>query len=416
MRSGGHKDTPGFASIDGSGVLISLEKLNGLNLSDDKSTFTIGPGNRWEAVYRALANEGLFVIGGRVGIVGVGGFLLGGGVNYFANQYGLALDNIKSYQIALGNGSIITASVTENSDLYKGLRGGGTNFGETIPYFGAKRVSNKVVNLGVVTAYELYTYAIDTVYFEALAYDLNQTSEFLSALAKYQETGESDRKASVTIQMQENGPFILLCYLGAADKPAAFDAFYNISPYTQYVAPVNGTLKAVLSLSAASFPSGNIRFYGETYSHRFSANYSIDAYEIFAAEIANLPSGATGTWVPTAISDYAISQSDKFGGNVLGLEPVSQLWHEWFIMWTDTSQDEEIYTIAASITEKVVAAAEDAGVLLPYIFMNTAGNTQNVLGSFGEDNVAFIKKVAAKYDPAEVFQKYQNKGYLIRDL
>ena len=78
VRSGGHKDSPGFASVDSSGVLISLTNLNTISLASDNKSVIIGPGNRWQAVYDALVPQGLLAIGGRVGIVGTGGFLLGG--------------------------------------------------------------------------------------------------------------------------------------------------------------------------------------------------------------------------------------------------------------------------------------------------------------------------------------------------
>lgn len=81
VRSGGHNYIPGFASIDEGGVLISLSKLNSTELSGDKKTANIGPGNRWQAVYETLVPEGLIVIGGRVGPVGVGGLMLGGRSN-----------------------------------------------------------------------------------------------------------------------------------------------------------------------------------------------------------------------------------------------------------------------------------------------------------------------------------------------
>lgn len=48
--------------------------------------------------------------------------------------------------------------------------------------------------------------------------------------------------------------------------------------------------------------------------------------------------------------------------------------------------------------------------------MNTAGGTQDVLGSFGAANVEAIRRTAAKYDPRGVFQNLQNDGYLVRKL
>lgn len=78
IRSGGHKDAPGFASIGNGGVLIALSQLKSLSLSHDKSIATIGPGLRWGDVYSALEPQGRIVVGGRVSIVGVGGLILGG--------------------------------------------------------------------------------------------------------------------------------------------------------------------------------------------------------------------------------------------------------------------------------------------------------------------------------------------------
>ena len=60
------------------GITIDLKHLNGITLSEDQETASIGPGNRWGDVYEKLEPKGLTVIGGRVSNVGVGGFMLGG--------------------------------------------------------------------------------------------------------------------------------------------------------------------------------------------------------------------------------------------------------------------------------------------------------------------------------------------------
>lgn len=78
IRSGGHKDAPGFASIGRNGILIALSRLKSLSLSHDKSLATIGPGLRWGDVYSALEPQERIVVGGRISVVGVGGLILGG--------------------------------------------------------------------------------------------------------------------------------------------------------------------------------------------------------------------------------------------------------------------------------------------------------------------------------------------------
>lgn len=77
IKSGGHGLQPGATNID-NGVTIDLRRLNRLELSADKKTVKVEPAMVWKHVYEMLEPEGLYVLGGRVANVGVGGFLLGG--------------------------------------------------------------------------------------------------------------------------------------------------------------------------------------------------------------------------------------------------------------------------------------------------------------------------------------------------
>ncbi|KAI4867549.1 FAD-binding domain-containing protein [Hypoxylon rubiginosum] len=396
IRSGGHNYIPGFGSIDEEGILVSLEALNSTVLSGDKKTAKIGPGNRWQDVYDVLVPEGLIVVGGRVGPVGVGGLMLGGGLSYFATDHGLAFDNVKSYEVVLADGTIVTATADNSySDLYKGLRGGASNF-------------------GIVTSYELYTYPVGEFYIDARSYSLNQTSDFLHAVAEYQEKGQLDPLSS--IQLVETGSNILLLYNKPVQQADAFSAFYDLGTYTPIVPAFNGSFLDILALTGAQFATGDVRTYGETFTHEADGDMMVALYDIFQEEIANLPAGASGVWVPNPIAASVATKGKQHGGNLLGLEAVPQQWYEWFITWTDSTQDTTIWNISQKITQRCTAATKAKGVSLPYLFMNTAGKEQDVLNSYGAANVATIKATAAKYDPIQVFQKLQNDGFLIRKL
>ncbi|KAI2473662.1 FAD-binding domain-containing protein [Annulohypoxylon bovei var. microspora] len=396
IRSGGHNYLPGFGSVNETGVLVSLSSLNTTVLSTDKKSAKIGPGNKWQAVYESLVPQGVTVVGGRVGPVGVGGLMLGGGLSYFATQRGLAFDNVKSYEVVLANGSIVTATASNQySDLYKGLRGGGSNF-------------------GIVTNYELYTYPVGDFYIDARAYSTNQTEDFLRAVAEYQQEGQLDPLSS--IQLVETGPTILLLYSEPVQSAKAFDAFYNLGSYTPIMAAFNGSLLDIMTLTGSRFSTGNVSTYGETFTHKVDADLNIELYDIFVEEIANLPSGASGVWVPNPIAASVATVGKQYGGNLLGLQAVPQQWYEWFITWTDSTEEQTIWDISSRITQRCTAATAAKNMSMPYLFTNTAGMKQNVLGSFGTDNVSYIKKIAAKYDPGQVFQKLQNDGFLIRKL
>lgn len=89
----------GYANIDSTGVLLSSTNLDQLELSEDKSSVAVGPGNRWGDVFNYLEPHGLAVVGGRMSIVGVPGLIMGGGISNFGNEYGWASSNIDAYTV-----------------------------------------------------------------------------------------------------------------------------------------------------------------------------------------------------------------------------------------------------------------------------------------------------------------------------
>ena len=78
VRSGGHSPNPGWSSVDSTGILVDLQRLNSIQLSSDGSVASVGPGARWGDVYATLDAHQAVVIGARIPEVGVGGSVLGG--------------------------------------------------------------------------------------------------------------------------------------------------------------------------------------------------------------------------------------------------------------------------------------------------------------------------------------------------
>jgi FAD/FMN-containing dehydrogenase len=70
----------------------------------------------------------------RLGLVGVGGYLLQGGISFLSAQEGLAADNIIGWQIAVANGSIVNVDAATDPDLAQALRGSGSQFGIVTRY------------------------------------------------------------------------------------------------------------------------------------------------------------------------------------------------------------------------------------------------------------------------------------------
>lgn len=67
----------GFASIQ-DGVLIATKNLNQVVYHPEDQTADIGPGLSWEEAQKGLDGTGRTIVGGRMGGVGIGGYMLGG--------------------------------------------------------------------------------------------------------------------------------------------------------------------------------------------------------------------------------------------------------------------------------------------------------------------------------------------------
>ena len=91
VKSGGHDPNVGHATAAG-GIVISTFWLNGTTYNASSQTANVKPGARWSDCITALETDNVAVVGGRLGIVGIGGYLSMGGISFLSAQYGLAAD------------------------------------------------------------------------------------------------------------------------------------------------------------------------------------------------------------------------------------------------------------------------------------------------------------------------------------
>ncbi len=125
---GGDHSAAGNALCDG-GLMIDLSLMNGVSVDPAERTARAGGGSRWRDFDRATQAFGLATTGGTNSDTGVGGLTLGGGIGWLSGKHGLSCDNLLSADVVTADGRFLTASATENADLFWGIRGGNGNFG-----------------------------------------------------------------------------------------------------------------------------------------------------------------------------------------------------------------------------------------------------------------------------------------------
>lgn len=170
VRSGGHSYA-GSNNID-RGVTIDLSMMNSSSYDAGTNLARIQPGGRWKQVYADLEKEGVVVAGGRDGGVGVGGFLLGGGISFFSGRTGLGCDSVANYEVVLANGTVVNANSTANADLWRALKGGSSNF-------------------GIVTRYDMEALPSRKLYYDLRTFGSNYTDAVVDAAVGFSNQDES---------------------------------------------------------------------------------------------------------------------------------------------------------------------------------------------------------------------------------
>jgi hypothetical protein len=128
-RSGGHSYA-GCSTIPG--LVIHLGAMRQVEYDRNSALLEVGGGALNGDVFAALGEleidgtkGGLAITHGRCKTVGLSAYLMGGGIGLAMRDSGLGCDLVERVEVALADGRVVTASESENQDLFWAVRGGG---------------------------------------------------------------------------------------------------------------------------------------------------------------------------------------------------------------------------------------------------------------------------------------------------
>ncbi len=181
------------------GLTIDLSPMKGIRVDPVRRTARAEGGVTWGELDRETQAFGLATSGGIVSTTGIAGLTLGGGIGYLNRKYGLACDNLLSADVVTADGQLLTASASENDDLFWALRGGGGNF-------------------GVVTSFEYRLHPVGPIVLGGIAtYSFEKAREVLSFYREFAGTAPDEVRADVISQQTPSGRIleIFVCYCGS---------------------------------------------------------------------------------------------------------------------------------------------------------------------------------------------------------
>lgn len=123
-KGSGHSYSAIFLSEGG--MLLDLAALNDIVIDPSVREMSVGPGATSAQIDAALADYGLAFPVGHGAPVGIGGFLLGGGLGINGAAWGgMSTFNILAADVMTADGRMRRVSPDENADLFWAVRGGG---------------------------------------------------------------------------------------------------------------------------------------------------------------------------------------------------------------------------------------------------------------------------------------------------
>ncbi|KAK8070391.1 FAD binding domain protein [Apiospora hydei] len=126
---GGHGISTGFARVQNA-IDIDLSKFNTIDLDVEKNLVTVGAANVLADFADSYTGpERKSVTTGNSPCVSAIGATLGAGVGPMQGLHGLMIDSLRSVEMVTPGGDVVTASQTENTDLFWAVRGAGAHFG-----------------------------------------------------------------------------------------------------------------------------------------------------------------------------------------------------------------------------------------------------------------------------------------------
>jgi FAD/FMN-containing dehydrogenase len=243
IRGGGH-NVAGNAVCDG-GLMIDLSRMKSVRVDPVARTVRAEPGVLWGEFDRETQAFGLATTGGLISTTGIAGLTLGGGQGWLASKHGFAIDNLLSVDVVTADGELLTASASENAELFWAMRGAGHNF-------------------GVATSFEYRLHPLGTVLGGMTIHPFGRATDVLRFYREFAADLPDELTTGVGILTGPDGNLVtamVACYAGSLDEGRRV-----LTPLRRFGPPLADTIAPVpyvtqQTMMDAAFPYGRLNYW-----------------------------------------------------------------------------------------------------------------------------------------------------------
>jgi FAD/FMN-containing dehydrogenase len=316
---------------------------------------------------------------GVVSKTGIAGLTLGGGVGWLARKYGLACDNVVSFELVTADAQVLRVSADERPDLFWALRGGGGNF-------------------GVVTSFEYQLHPVSTVLGGLVVHPRERAVEMLQFFREFTRDAPDELCTYAALLHTPDGmpaAAFAVCYNGDLDDGARVLAPLRAfgPPLMDAVQPMPFPLMQTLLDGAV--PDGNQNYWKSA----FLSSLTDDAIRT----IVEHTNQATSPMTAVLVEQYGgaagrVGETDTAFGLRSGEYDLGIL-----TQWTDPEDSARHIAWTRAFAE-AMTPYQTGGYLLNFLGDEA---DETIRAAFGP-NYARLAAVKAKYDPTNFFRVNQN--------
>ena len=380
VRGGGHNYAG--KSVCENGLMIDLAPMKGIHVDPVQRTARAQTGLRLGEFDRETQVFGLATTLGINTDTGIAGLTLGGGYGWLAGKHGLACDNVVAVEVVTADANVVTASATQNPDLFWGMRGAGAN-------------------LGVVTSLEYQLHPLGPVLGGLVVYPLSSGKAVLRAFHDFSASCPDEVTTAALVATAPNGePAIIIgaCYCGSLDGgERALKPLRTLAPpLADFIAPQPYT--QIQTLFDAAWPPGR-RYYNKSSIVR---DLTESAIEMLIAY---------GRTLPTPLSAIAFQQLHGAASRVpVEATAFPHRYDHYSAMVhpaTDDATESEMIVRWGRECWDALQAHADRGVYVNALEDASTEGEERVREAYGP-NFTRLVALKKKYDPTNFFTSNQN--------